>query len=179
MSLGLVPGTPSGTDSLRRAKSSVQNCGSVPSSARKFIGREDRRTVACPVTFPDQFTAIEFPVVGPEGVVVGESEVILRPPDRFANSRSILQSHGDDRRKSADFCRPGEEFRQCRKPDPAVRRGFEYRIRSVFHHGDSHVREIQPSVFTRRRGDRSGHIRTFSGLKEQVARLQCMVVPAA
>ena len=38
MSLGLVPGTPSGTDSPRRAKSSVQNCGSVPSSARKFIG---------------------------------------------------------------------------------------------------------------------------------------------
>ena len=101
------------------------------------------------------------------------------PPDRFANSRSILQSHGDDRRTSADFCRPGEEFRQCRKPDPAVRRSFEYRIRSVFHHGDSHVREIQPPVFTRRRGDRSGHIRTFSGLKEQVARLQCMVVPAA
>ena len=170
MSLGLVPGTPSGTDSLRRA---------VFRPEVHRTGREDRRTVACPVTFPDQFTAIEFPVVGPEGVVVGESEVILRPPDRFANSRSILQSHGDDRRTSADFCRPGEEFRQCRKPDPAVRRGFEYRIRSVFHHGDSHVREIQPSVFTRRRGDRSGHIRTFSGLKEQVARLQCMVVPAA
>jgi len=46
-------------------------------------GREDRRTVVCPVTFPDQFAAIEFPVVGPEGVVVGESEMASRPPDCF------------------------------------------------------------------------------------------------
>lgn len=47
--------------------------------------------------------------------------------------------------------------------------GFEHRIRPVTGDGDPHVGEIQQPFFARRRRDRPGHLRVFSGLEEQVS----------
>lgn len=63
--------------------------------------------------------------------------------------------------------------------DAAVGRGFEHRIRPVACDGDPHVGEIQRPFFARRRRDRPGHLRVFSGLEEQVARVQAIAVLAA
>ena len=87
--------------------------------------------------------------------------------------------NGNYCRPAADFCGASEKFLQWREPDAAVCRGFEHRIRPVACDGDPHVGEIQQPFFARRRRDRPGHLRVFSGLEEQVARVQAIAVLAA
>ena len=153
--------------------------GSVRGAEVHRPRREKRGAVFGAVAFPHLFAAIEFLASGRELIMLGDSEEAARTADGSRDAGRVLQPHGNYCRVSVDFCGASEKFRQYCKSDAAVGRGFEHRIRPVACDGDPHVGEIQRPFFARRRRDRPGHLRVFSGLEEQVARVQAIAVLAA
>lgn len=128
--------------------------------------REKSAAVLRKITRPHQFAAIHFTVVRTERVVVRLPEVCAGPCDRSRDARRVAQTHHRDRRPSVDPGRAAEEIRQYGEPHAAVTCGFQHGIGPRSRNGDSHVRVIQPLRFTRRSGDRLGHLRGFPDLEQ-------------